>query len=53
MDQDYNNTGINKNICEAVGCFAKATDSIDVKVGDSRAITLFLCKKCMIRFEDN
>lgn len=39
--------------CEALNCFARATDKVVVKVGDLGAITLLLCKKCMIRFEDN
>jgi uncharacterized protein YlaI len=43
----------NKNIiCEAIGCLAKATFKIDVKVGQNRAVTLYLCGNCIDKFED-
>jgi hypothetical protein len=43
---------INSNVCEAIGCFAKATVSIKVKVGERGKISLSLCNKCVSKFED-
>jgi len=42
----------NSNLCEAAGCFAKATMLIEVKVGEKGNIPLMLCSKCVIKFED-
>ncbi len=42
----------NSNVCEATGCFAKATVLIEVKVGEKGNIPLSLCSKCVIKFED-
>jgi hypothetical protein len=42
----------NNSICEAVGCFEKATSQIVVKVGERREIELNLCKNCIDKFED-
>ena len=43
----------NNNLCEAAGCFAKATTRIDVRVGQFGTIPLLLCKSCVIKFDDN
>ena len=40
----------NKEICEAVGCFAQATEKIEVKVGDKGTICLYLCGNCVCKF---
>ena len=53
MNKYYNDTDINKNICEAVGCFAKATDKIGVTVGTLGVISLLLCRNCIGKFRDN
>ncbi|HEX2305922.1 MAG TPA: hypothetical protein VHH33_06510 [Nitrososphaeraceae archaeon] len=42
----------NNGICEAVGCFEKATIDIEVNVGQGKEITLNLCKDCIKKFED-
>jgi hypothetical protein len=42
----------NSSVCEAVGCFAKATVMIEVKVGERGIIPLSLCSKCVNKFED-
>jgi hypothetical protein len=39
-------------ICEAVGCSAKATDEIAVKVGSLGAISLSLCGYCISKFQE-
>jgi hypothetical protein len=39
-------------ICEAAGCFAKATLMIKVEVGERGFIPLSLCSKCVSKFED-
>jgi hypothetical protein len=44
---------VNKNICEAVGCFAKATTTIEVKVGQEGLISLSLCEDCIKKFGDD
>jgi hypothetical protein len=40
----------NNGICEAVGCFKKATIDIKVKVGQGKEIMLSLCKNCVKKF---
>jgi hypothetical protein len=42
----------NSDVCEAVGCFAKATLMIEVKVGERGFIPLSLCSRCVSKFED-
>jgi hypothetical protein len=42
----------NSSVCEAAGCFAKATVMIEVKVGERGIIPLSLCSKCVNKFED-
>ena len=42
----------NNCICEAVGCFEKATIDIKVEVGQGKEITLNVCKDCVKKFED-
>jgi hypothetical protein len=42
----------NNGICEAVGCFKKATIDIKEKAGQGRKITLSLCKYCVKKFRD-
>jgi hypothetical protein len=41
---------VNNTICEAVGCLAKATTEITVKVGQQGVIALRLCKGCVDKF---
>jgi hypothetical protein len=40
------------NICEATGCSAKATNKIDVKVGQRGTIGLHLCVNCIHKFDE-
>jgi hypothetical protein len=42
-----------KRICEAVNCSAKATMSIDVKVGKLGKILLSVCNDCCRKFQDS
>jgi hypothetical protein len=44
------NNGI---VCECIGCYAKATDKITLKIGSKGTITLFLCENCKPRFSTN
>src|SRR5829696_3503235 len=37
--------------CEAVGCNAKATNTIPVPVGNKGMISVLLCQKCISKFE--
>jgi hypothetical protein len=39
-------------ICEAAGCFEKATIDIEVRVGQGEKITLNLCKDCVKKFKN-
>jgi hypothetical protein len=34
-------------VCQAVGCFARATDTIKVEAGNQRIISLLLCGECV------
>jgi hypothetical protein len=40
-------------ICEAVGCFERATTKTKVKVGNLGSISLDLCTNCVGKFEEN
>jgi hypothetical protein len=46
---------VNKNICEAVNCYAQATTNIKVKLGNSdrRTIALNLCNNCVKKFQED
>jgi hypothetical protein len=44
------NNNNNNFICEAVGCYLKATTKVGVKVGPERTIFLFLCDNCKPKF---
>jgi hypothetical protein len=49
LNENDNNVGI----CEAVGCFAHATNTIEVEAGNHRAISLSLCNICVNKFVGN
>ena len=38
------------DFCEGLGCIAKATSKVPVKVGAKGRIVLLLCEKCKQRF---
>jgi hypothetical protein len=42
----------NKKICEAFGCLAVATTEITLEIGQQRAVSLHLCKNCVVRFQE-
>jgi hypothetical protein len=48
--QDIILSEANKQICEAVGCFAQATEKIQVKVGEKGMLCLYLCSTCVGKF---
>ena len=52
MSQEIIDPEVNNDTCEAVGCFAKATNKIAVKVGSLGSINLYLCKGCAKMFGD-
>jgi hypothetical protein len=39
-------------VCEATGCFEKATNNIVIKVGNLGAISLLLCSNCVPKFQE-
>jgi hypothetical protein len=51
LDKEILDFQVNNTICEAIQCFAKATNKIDVKVGESGVIPLYLCKHCVRKFD--
>jgi hypothetical protein len=51
MDKEMIDLQVNNCICEAVQCFAKATAKIDVKVGETGVIQLYLCNHCVGKFD--
>jgi hypothetical protein len=53
MNQETIDFEVNNSICEAVGCFAKVTTEILVKVGQQGVIPLRLCKDCVYKFAGN
>ena len=52
MSENTISSEIYNVICEAYGCYAKATTEISVKVGQQGTISLLLCKECINRFTD-
>ena len=40
----------NNTVCEALGCYSKATNKIPVEVGSKGTIILFLCDNCKPKF---
>jgi hypothetical protein len=42
-------------VCEAIGCSSNATNTIKLKVGSDRTVSLFLCSNCKakLHFEDS
>ena len=52
MSQSIISSEVNKDVCEAVGCFAEAITEIKVKVGQRGVIMLRLCRDCTNKFED-
>ncbi len=53
MSESTISSEVNKNICEALACFAEATTKIELKLGRKGTITLDLCKDCVKRFQHN
>jgi hypothetical protein len=53
MSQNTISCKVNKNICEAFGCYATATTEIEVKVGNKGTISLHLCNNCVNKFGDS
>ena len=53
MSQDIISAQVNKGICEAIGCFAQATEKIQVKIGQKGTIRLYLRSNCVGKFADN
>ena len=53
MNKEYNDTDINKNICEAVGCFAKATNKIALEGGTFGIISVLVCRNCIRKFRED
>jgi hypothetical protein len=53
MRQDTISCKVNKNICEAFGCFAETTTNIEVQVGKEGTISLHLCESCVAKFQDS
>lgn len=39
------------HVCDAVGCFERATTEIKLKVGQTRTINLHVCIKCINKFD--
>ena len=50
----YNNDQESYNlICEATGCFERATNKIIVKAGAQKVISLLLCNGCVTKFQES
>jgi hypothetical protein len=52
MYQNIISSKVNKNICEAFGCFAEAI-KCEVKIGQQGTISLYLCEGCVTKFQNN
>jgi hypothetical protein len=51
LDNEILDFQVNNTICEAIRCFAKASNKIDVKVGENGVIPLYLCNHCIRKFD--
>ena len=51
MSENTISSEIYNVICEAYGCYAKATTEISVKVGELGTISLRVCKDCENKFD--
>jgi len=52
MSQSGVSSEVNKRICDALGCFEKATTEIAVKVDQQHTIILNLCENCVAKFQE-
>ena len=43
---------LNNAICEATGCFSRATEKIEVSAGLQKVISLLLCNDCVSKFQE-
>jgi hypothetical protein len=39
-------------LCEAIDCFERATEKIELKIDDQKTITIFVCVRCKSKFVD-
>jgi hypothetical protein len=53
MTKEIMELQVNNTICGAVGCFARATTKINVRVGQLGTIPLALCANCVRKFDKN
>jgi hypothetical protein len=53
MNREYISSQINKVVCEAVGCSAKAVEEIRVTVGQQGYVPLMVCSRCKEKFAAN
>ena len=52
MDNYTYDLELNNVICEVTGCFAKATEKIEVRAGPQKVVCLLLCGGCVSKFEE-
>jgi hypothetical protein len=52
MNKEVLGFQINNGICEASGCFKKATTKTKVKVGQLGSISLDVCANCVRKFDE-
>ncbi len=53
MDQGCIDSEANNCICEAVECFARATDKIALEGGTYGVISVMVCRNCKGKFQDD
>jgi hypothetical protein len=53
MSKEVMELQVYNTICEAVGCFEKATAKINVKVGNLGSVSLDVCPHCIRKFNGN
>jgi hypothetical protein len=52
MSKEVLPSQLNNGICEADGCFEKATTKIEEDAGEYGLISLYLCSNCARKFQD-
>ena len=52
MDKYTYDLELNNAICEAVECYARATEKIEVRAGPQKVISLLLCNDCLSKFQE-
>jgi hypothetical protein len=52
MSKNYYQSNDNNYVCDGYGCDSRAISNLQVKVGETRTISLSLCESCRTKFNE-